>query len=408
MRKLLARLQHRLEAFSEQRDLFTLVLRCEDVECAHILKTLQAIDEGGSPDLYWSFAEPFTNPQDYVDAVVAQFVAQHEGVNQLLEEAGEAPWPPVPDRVRDETASPAERLRQAMIFSRTLLPSLDGHVGVWAFCPVQIEDARDYARLMQALALHRLPVPWCHHLRLIVRDMKTRPALTQLPQQVPRVQVHELDLSPEAIEQSFEEEAADEHEPLPMRMQALLVLAGMDFSHRRYDQALEKYDLLNRYYRTVENDEMTALTWNGMGEVYRGLDRDDEAQRHFELALTPAIEAESPPVLLNVTLNLANLHLEHERWEEAASYYDSAEKLASAQLNATTKIQSLENRGYCEYRLGKPEDAVQTWNEAAEVARGVDEPELLKPVLQRLHDVFQQHHMPQQQHEVKRELAALA
>ena len=51
-------------------------------------------------------------------------------------------------------------------------------------------------------------------------------------------------------------------------------------------------------------------------------------------------------------------------------FYDSAEKLATTQAIAVTKIQSLENRGVCQLEQGKIEEAQESW----EIAAGVDSP----------------------------------
>lgn len=408
MRKLIQDVQARFTDFIEQRDDFTLLVRCPEIECAHVLKIIQAIDEGDSADLFWTYSDPFDSSKQFVDVVLEQFVIVHGAVSKMLEEADEDPWPPLPAHLHDEEKTPLQRLRDLMIFSRSLLPAPDGVRSVWVLCPMEINDSYGYRSLVKGIGQHQMPIPWCHHLRFIVRDDKEEPALKSVEQEVRGAQLFEPDLSREAIENSFKEEAEDESQPLELRLQSLLVLAGMDYAYQRHDDALEKYSFLNRYYRTVENDEMDALTLNGMGEVYVGLQRDLEAKEHFEMALTPGIKAEAPPILLNITLNLGNLHLRHEDWETAEEYYDSADKLASVQLNATTKVQSLENRGFCQYRQQRYGEAVESWKEAAEVARSVDEKDLLKPVLQKLIEVYDQARMVSEKQEIARELASLA
>jgi tetratricopeptide (TPR) repeat protein len=166
----------------------------------------------------------------------------------------------------------------------------------------------------------------------------------------------------------------------------VLVLAGLDFAHRRYAESMAKYRLAYRYYSGVGDNVLAALALNGIGEVHARTGDPDAARRHFESALTPALAAQSNPMLLNIALNLANLHLERGAWPEAAAYYDGAEKLAAAQLIPQVKIQALENRGCCLARMGDPDGALACWTSAAELARGIEEKGLLRPVLHRIRE----------------------
>lgn len=408
MRKLIDNVKQRLAAFMEQRDDVALVVRSVEVECAHVLKILTAFDEGESPDFFWMFSENFESPDAYVATIIELFAAKHDAVRKLMEENGDEPWPEVPATVYDENRTPLARLREVMQFSRSLLPAPEGHLAVWVFCPLQILNSLAYAQFVQALIEHDVASPWCHHIRMIIRDNKEAPALSRVLENAIRVQVYEVDLGNDAVTQSFEDEVNDEETPLPLRLQALLVLAGMDYSHQRYGDALKKYKLLNRYYQAAGQKSLQALVLNGMGEVYARIDRESEAQQHFEAALTPAIEAESNPVLLNVTLNLANLKLKQRQWAEAEVYYDAGEKLATAQIIAQTKIQCMENKGYCQAEQGRYGEAVATWNQAATLARNLKEPTLLKPVLHRLETLYKRGRMHNEHREVSREIAALA
>ena len=82
-----------------------------------------------------------------------------------------------------------------------------------------------------------------------------------------------------------------------------------------------------------------------------------------------------------MTLNLANLMLAVKSWKDGESYYDSAEKLATAQLNAPTKILCLENRGVCQDMQGNARAAAESWEAGATLAKATEESQLQKRVL---------------------------
>ena len=51
----------------------------------------------------------------------------------------------------------------------------------------------------------------------------------------------QVDFSPEAIRQGLEEEAGDDSAAARDRVNSCLMLAGIDFSHGRYDRAIQQY-----------------------------------------------------------------------------------------------------------------------------------------------------------------------
>jgi tetratricopeptide (TPR) repeat protein len=405
VRKLFDRLADRLRSFLEQRDDLVLVVRCPGLESAYILKILQSIDDGSASDVFWVFAENFSEPGEYTDRVVKAFQQKHDAVCELMRKEGRAPWPGVPASVLDARQPPVQRLRELMIYARSLLPAPDGHLLVWVLFPLEIAPGPAYARLIGELLRHDYPFPWCHHMRIILRDDAADPALTRGLDQTPHLSWCAPDLSQQAMEKSLEEEAADEDLPLPQRLQSLLVLAGLDYAHRRYAAALDKYQLLLRFHTATENHVLSGLVLNGIGEVYERQGDQLKAQSYYESALTPADKAKAYPLLLNITLNLANLKLAQKKWKEAETYYDAAEKFAAAQLIPQVKIQSLENRGFCQYQQGNIKGALECWTAGATLARSVDEKALLTSILQRLRDHYDKVGDRRQRKEIESELA---
>lgn len=407
MKKLFDAVTERIRGFVAQRDAVALAVRSPSHESAYILKIIQGEDETDTANLYWSFAEPFQGARAYVDLIVDGFRQKLEAVQKLQEQDGAQPWPGLPPEAADPKGVPFQRLRALMVFSRTLLPKLEGHAVVWTFFPMDIQAPLEYTALFENLLKHEMPYPWCHHLRILVRDEPVIHLLKGLPAKVGRVQEYHPDLSVAAMEKSMEEEAADEKAPLPERLQNTLILANMDYSHRRYPDALKKYNVLLKYYATVGNRTFTAMVLNGMGETYNRMENPKEAKAHFEAALTPAIEGDAKPVLLNITLNLGNLMAKHKVWAEAEIYYDSAATLAKAMLIPQTCIQSLDNKGLCQYQQQRPKEALESWDAALVLAKGMGEKDLQKEVLKHKQMLFKETGHQEREKAVARELQAI-
>jgi len=108
MRRLVEDIKERIAGFVDQRDDLALVAVCDDMACPFLIKIVEEVDQGGSPHMFWMFAEPFEEPAAYADAVAQSFAARHALVVDAFEKTGVPPWPPVPDAVR---AAEVDRLR---------------------------------------------------------------------------------------------------------------------------------------------------------------------------------------------------------------------------------------------------------------------------------------------------------
>jgi tetratricopeptide (TPR) repeat protein len=363
----LEEIRGRLQAFVEQRDAVALILLCSDSDAAPLLKILEGLEEGSQADLYWSFTCRFSDADSYAGEVFKEFAARHTAVRLAMKDKM-TPWPPLPDRLQSDELPPSERLRRLAAFSRELSPAPNAGNNVWVFFPLEIADAGRFAALMQELIRHEFPFPWCHHLRFIVRQDPSAQELGVRP--APRVQFYQPDLSMEAVTRSLEAQTADETLPLEQRMAPLPVLAGNDFAQGRYPEAMEKYELLLRYHAPMNNYSMAAFALNGMGETYERSGDLERAQESYLAALVPASHGQHPalPVFLNIVRNLANLSLRQEKWEDGEGWYDAAQQLATAARNAPVKIDSLDQRGFCQQQQGKQEEAAQSWQDALVIA----------------------------------------
>src|SRR5260370_24909176 len=170
MRRVFDRITERLQRFIWQRDNVALAVQCRDTDCVAILKILEGLDEGSSSELYWHYLGDFIRVPEYVNEVVEDFAAKHEGVRLAMGRKEMKPWPPLPPQLLDESRVPVQRLRELMAFSRSLLPQPEGCLVVWVLFPLQLADPIGYGELMRELLLHEYPFPWIHHIRLILRE----------------------------------------------------------------------------------------------------------------------------------------------------------------------------------------------------------------------------------------------
>ena len=409
MRKLFDRITERMQGFVQQRDHVALVVRCRESDGIAILKILEGLDEASTSEMYWTYPGDFLESRTWVSEVVKDFGTKHEGVRLALEHEKMKPWPPIPASVLDESLAPSHRLRELMIFSRSLLPQLEGGLVVWVPFPLRIADPAGYAQLMRELLDHQHPFPWFHHMRIILREDTASPALSAALAGAPRVDYYAPDLSDEAMENALEEEAADTELPLTDRVQAMFLSAQRDYAFGRFDEALMKHEVVLRYHAAIGNGPMAALVLNSVGEIHQRAGRPDQASRCFQAALEPACAGQHPPipVLFNVLLNLANLRLAENRFAEAEIYYDATEKLATVQRNPPAKIQSIENLGYCPYVQGKVDEALQNWRLGARIAGQLEQQDLQRGLLARLRHHYASTNQVVELREIDMQLAAL-
>lgn len=409
MHKLLDRIKERLAAFAAQRDDFTLVVRAGQSSVPPLLKIVEGLDETSGSEMFWTCTEDFNSPAGYVSAVVKWFGTLHQATRLLMQQKGMAPWPELPGSVLSEETPPARRLQELMIFSRSLPPVREGCVVVWTFFPTQVLAPSAYADLFAQVVRHDFPSPWCHHIRILLRDDPADGTLSKRLASSPRVDWYDADLSPEAIESGLEEELGDESVPLADRMTLLMVNAGMDYRHGRWAQALEKFQLAADYHGTIGNLSVAAVAFNSMGEANLQLGQEDKAEECFRAALVPLTMLKDPPavVYLAVLVNLGNLCFNQRRWEEAEGYYECAHVMASLARTAPIKLNCIEQKGVAQYRQDKVEDALETWRFGAEIAGKVGEKEAQRSLLERIQDHYQTTRDKGKLSELQEQLAAL-
>jgi tetratricopeptide (TPR) repeat protein len=188
----------------------------------------------------------------------------------------------------------------------------------------------------------------------------------------PFVQVHQMDFSAEAMEASLQQDAADIDLSRERRAQALLQLAGMDYAHSRFDDALTKYHELLGYYQETGNTTMQALVVIGVGDVHQRMGKLSEAKDWYTRAIKAACESKVPLVLFTLARNLGHISFELQHYEDAERYFDSAQQLALQVHDPEAKILALEWRAYSQMQLSATARAQHSFQEAFRTAREFD------------------------------------
>jgi tetratricopeptide (TPR) repeat protein len=406
VRKLFEDMRFRLESFLAQRRSLLMVVRAGPAEYLPLVSCLDGIEQDSS-DEFWLFQEPFESPSRYAQAVVESFRARYTVLAPELRKAGfEVPLD-LPPEVSAQSYRPVDRLRSLLLFARSLIDDLEGTRLVAAFLPTKISNPTEFAQLILAVAAHEMPQPWCHHMRILVREDAQLAPLSDNARTMTAAEFYAPDMGQASVQASLEQEAFNAGLPLPQRMQSLLLLAGMDLAYRRFPEASKKYALLAKYHGALGPKPLHALSLNGIGEVFDRSGNKKEAKHYYELALVPAVQAQDPASLINITGNLANLNRLAGNWRDALGYYEGLSMLAKAVGNDELQLRSLEQMGFCKHKLGDVKGAWEHWNAGVTLAREAASKEHLLDCLERIHGLYKEANLAVRGREIEPEIAEL-
>ena len=374
MRKLLEQIQRDLRGFIEQRDDLVLFTACSDNDTPMALKILRDIEQSTDGDMFLMFADEFEEAGSYVETVMERLRAEHCLADEQLVEEGDEALPPMPEPLLDEERPPQQRLMEAVMWARSLLPKDGGHLLIFVLCPTRIADRAAFLQLVNIFVPWQLQ-PWMRRgFRFIFRDLPVGETVGA-EISAPRTRVLPLDLGPEALNDSLTDEALDTSLPLNQRLQSLLMLAVMDMGHGRVADALTKYEILLGHYQQQGDARMQALVHNNIGDVYhhRQEDKLDEAQRWYECAVPLASEAKDPVLLLTVISNLGDVVYKKQMFPMAEELYRSADELAAKLGNPEARVLSLERLGLSQEHQQKFPEAMISWEAAVKLCKIVGE-----------------------------------
>lgn len=399
-----------LSWFVEQRQDLILALDITDHEVAYVLKTLEVVEAKRAGDVFMMFAHEAHDACTYVEAVMDSVRVQLDGINALQEKDGEPPWPELPAECDDPRRVPSERIRSLVGWVRQRLPEGRHHV-VLGLLPVKVNDQAEYAEVVGGLLPRGGIEPWMVNLRILVRDDRKSPfllpALTREP--MDRVLIYDrLDLSPSAMLQTLMADAQDPELAEGERMTALVQLAALDYSHRRYDESYRKWGILFDYYARMETPTMQALCLCGAGDALREQGKLDEAKRRYQQGLALAQRPEALPVTLNLLAAVGDLCLRREEWVEAEGYLNLADQVASKTMQIYAKCDIMEQHGVALLYVGKPVEARTKWRATADLSREFKHYTRSESALRRLMAYFEAAHMAAERQACARELEEVA
>ena len=386
MQRLIQRIQQQLQAFVDQRDDLMLVASCSDVDTAFVLQILRGIEQATEDDVFILFGHPFEDVDSWALGCITQLQEELSIANQWLEEEQAEPLPGLPTKVLDQTRPGAQRLVDAMMFVRSVIPLEGGRRLIWVMTPFSIKDRAAYLQMVASFVPTQEILPWMRQgIRLVVRD-EAHSTLT-----APRTRVLAVDLGPEAMEAALEEDVMDESLPAEERMQALMMSAMQDYGHGRRDDALAKNELLLGHYQGTNDMAMQALVLSNIGDIHRKDGELEQAQSWYECAVPPAVSGENPVIFHTVVKNLADVVYERENYPMAEECYTDADQLAGALCDADAKVRALEGQGLSREKQGGLEGAAESWEGAATLCRSLGDMEvLLRPNLEHLARVYGQ------------------
>ena len=121
----------------------------------------------------------------------------------------------------------------------------------------------------------------------------------------------------------------------------------------------------------------------------------------------PAVHAQDPASLINITGNLANLNRLGGNWRDALGYYEGLSMLAKAVGNDELQLRSLEQMGFCKHKLGDVKGAWKHWNAGVTLAREAASKEHLLDCLERIHGLYKESNLAARGREIEPEIAEL-
>ena len=408
MRSLAEQAATAFRTFLNQRDDLILILSAADGDVPAGLKILEGLEAELSHVWGWVFAQSFTDAPSYVDAIAADVAGKQLVMNGALEKQGRPALPPVPPALRDPSRVPAERLRVAVEYVRSMVPPVPGGVTLFALLPLEISDHTAYAALARDLVRHRMPFPWCSGVRFVLRDDVAVPQLAQFGN-APRTRTLRIDFSAPALAEALTREAADEksaagrtHERSTRRggygsgvrpdRRGAGRLPDGDAALRRGRQCARRRPRRQRHRRVPAGP-------GRHGRCGAGHARRDGGG--------PAIHAAVAPRGAQRSARADDVVARQQRWAEAELYLTATHDVANALFMPTVRAEALDRRGIAQSRLGKVVESERSWRDAIAIADEAEAHELALAARSHLRSLLQQQGRDEEARELAREIARL-
>lgn len=367
MRHLVSTLEQKLEVFLDQRDKRVLVVPSDPNGAALLVQLLAQQEDRRGTDIHLNFVHPFEHPASYVDRVISELQQQHRATDATLQQAGKPPLPPFLASLLTSTQLPALRLRDAIHFSRTLLPLQQGHRVIWCFCPLKIADDRLWTRFIDETLFPQAGALQWGGVLVAVRESLSGTMAAALGTRA-MVQVHHLDFGQDAIEASLQHDVSDPMLSPLERAQTALMVGCRAMGKGQYRDAIAWVDEALRYARQTQNAALEGLAMTTRGDIERLQGQTVKAQRWYEGALEPAMQAQDIVLLRILASHLGELALLTGDPERGLEYFFQASRLSNVTRDIHAKLHALEHLGECQKRCQKPKDAQASLREALEIS----------------------------------------
>lgn len=392
MRRKTEVLRENLDEFVTQVEYPMLVVGCIPDELVYLLKFMEGLNETHPEAFMLVFAGAFSTPHAYLDSAVELLKIQLEAAKPLRAERGEPPFPPLPREVDDTRLPAEERLQRILVFLGSLVPNDREYSVVVGLLPLTCNDFRAYAKLVGAVMPVPEPAPWMAPLRIIAYDNRAEPVLKPVMEsyQVEQVLYFEINFSTPAVTDALTVDAADPELPMAQRMTCLHQLAAVDYSYRRYPDAIQKYAVLNEYYGRTGLPAMQAMCVNGAADALCAGGQFDLAKKMLQSGLALGLEAKCLPALLNLFISITDLCVRLGQYDEAESYADSGAKVAAGALNPTVYADMFEKKGDAQLAQNKVAEGLASYKRCEELCKLYEYFHRWESVLKRQADVYRQ------------------
>lgn len=411
MKRKFDELRENLEEFVEQHGYSMLLVGALPQELTYVAKFAESIESTYQEHYFLQFAHPFDNLVQYLDEVVEVLAAQISAAATGRVERGEAAWPEVPRELYDARLAPERRLRAILKFASQLLPDAAGHCMVIALLPFECSDPDAYSQLvLGAAAIDRAEEPWFERIRLVMYDDRSRRIATKTlaGNSVRHVLVCQVDFSTPALTDALARDAADPALPESERMACLLQLAAIDYGHKRYPAALEKYGILFQYYEREPSPAFQVMCLLGAGDTLLAAGEPRLAKQRLQQGIALALSSQQLPALLNLLLSITNLCMQLREYSEAESYADSGTQVAAALMNSTAYADLFEKRGDAQLEQKKLEQTIQSYKQCEELCRMYSYYERWTSVLEKQRDLFARAQMTRELQDAESALRAVS
>lgn len=418
----LAEFRAHCEEFIWQVEDHLLLVSGVDGDTPYALKVLEQVEGHDEASLYVMLADEYLDADTYARTVAGRCVLLYEVVNEEREKRNEPPLEPFPQELTDPGLTPLDRIVIAIEHLGARLPNPDDHRVVFALLPTQIHDWGDYSKFVSSFTHMPQPAPplkgdWPVYTRLFMRDQRDHVLGGALNERHAKGVLNiDVDMSTDAMAGDLAEDAVDPAKPVAERMQAVLQLANIDLSYKRFEEAIKKFALLFDYYVKADAPLMQAMCMQGVGDCLRMVNQPPQALERYQQGLAIALAAKSPvpiepapaepgsepgtplhpnapPVMLNLLLSAAPICMTLEKFEDAQSYYADASKLAAKCMNPFAACDALQGEGDAHRALGEPEEALKDWRDCETISEKYEYYQRLVSVLERIHALYKEGHL---------------